>query len=53
MSQRRKKESDLVWGGSSTFYYFSGGRGCNFRLGDAGGGAEGRGVIPPLGVPSG
>lgn len=34
-------------------YYFSGGGGCDFRPGDAGVGAEGRGVLPPLGVPSG
>lgn len=53
ISQKRKKESDLVWGGRSVLYYFSGGGGCDFRPGDAGVGAEGRGVLPPLGVPSG
>lgn len=53
MSKMRMKESDLVWGERSIFYYFSGGGGCDFRPGDAGEGAEGRGLLPPLGVPSG
>lgn len=50
---RKKKKSDLVCDVRSIFYYFSGGGGCDFSPGDAGEGAEGRGLLPPLGVPSG
>lgn len=45
-------QTDFGWE-KNLFHYFSGGGGCDLSPADAGGGAEGRVLLPPLGVPSG